>query len=182
MLQPRVPSTAFSCLCVHLAFAQFVAPFQIPTSLTSEVLASWSWAYVMRLSRGPMIPCPMLGFLCLGHGRGGGGGAVVDIIGGGPAQTPPSPPLVTKKVTIFGHKKVNLKQVILGSPQPVHVHGTGWEGDVTRHMTALWMQHCQCHSMSFNVITQSDTIVLHGAATTTWLVIITATIAAVATE
>ena len=52
-------------------------------------------------------------------------GAGMDITGGGPGQTPPSPPLTTKKVMIFGHKKRDPQLAILGSPLPVHVHGGG---------------------------------------------------------
>ena len=50
-----------------------------------------------------------------------------DTTGGvGLARTPPPPPtLVTKKVTIFGHKKRDPQPAVLGSPLPVHVHGGG---------------------------------------------------------
>ena len=53
----------------------------------------------------------------------------MDIIGGGSglAPPPPLPALGHKKVTIFGHKKMDLKPATLGSPQPVHVHGRGEE-------------------------------------------------------
>ena len=58
--------------------------------------------------------------LCLLHTRDGYNGGV------GPARTPPQPPpLVTKKVTIFGHKKRDPQLAVLGSPLPVHVHGRG---------------------------------------------------------
>ena len=94
--------------------------------------------------------------------------------GGGPAwnPTPHPPPLVTKSVTIFGHNKNDLKPAVKCSPQPVHVHGRG-SGDVTTHMTGTEPCGCnianaiQCHSMSLNAITPSDTIVLLAATTTT---------------
>ena len=50
-------------------------------------------------------------------GYNGGGG-------GRPGPRPPAPPLVTKKVTTFGHKKRDPNLAILGSPLPVHA----WEG------------------------------------------------------
>ena len=55
--------------------------------------------------------------------------------GGGPGRTPPPPhTLVTKKVTIFGHKKKDPNPAVLGSPLPVHVHGRGG-GGVMQHKT-----------------------------------------------
>ena len=53
----------------------------------------------------------------------GGGGTRGGYNLGGWVQTgaAPSPPLVTKKVMIFGHKKSGLKPAVLGSPQPIHV-------------------------------------------------------------
>ena len=46
-----------------------------------------------------------------------------DITGGGGGSGPDTPPMVTKKVTIFGHKKRDPRPAVLGSPLPVHVHG-----------------------------------------------------------
>ena len=56
----------------------------------------------------------------------------MDITGGGgqPGHPPPRPPLITKKVTIFGHKKRDPQPAVLGSPRPVHVHGEGGGGGV----------------------------------------------------
>ena len=99
---------------------------------------------------------------------------MVDISGGWVRPgTPNPPPLVSKKVTIFGHKKSDLKPAVLGSPQPVHVHGGGGGGDAMTHMTGTEPCGCnivnviQCPSMPFTVITHSDNIVLLAAATTT---------------
>ena len=80
--------------------------------------------------------------------------------GVGPARTPPpSPPLVTKIVMIFGHKKRDPQPAVLGSPLPVHLHGRGGGGLMQHgiHSTfdthsALCMEHFECHSGSFNVI------------------------------
>ena len=44
--------------------------------------------------------------------------------GGGPGPDPPTS-LVTNEVTMFGHKKIDLKPAVLGSPQPTYVHGGG---------------------------------------------------------
>ena len=83
-----------------------------------------------------------------------GRGRVMDITGGlGPAWTPP--PLVTKKVRIFGHKESDLKPAVLGSPQPVHVHGTGvglqqrtLQAQSSVDATLLMPFHViQCHSL-----------------------------------
>ena len=79
------------------------------------------------------------------NGRGGSG--------------PDPPPLVTKKVTIFGHKKRDPQRAVLGSPLPVHLHGRGG-GGVMQHgihstfdtHSAVCMEHFKCHSASFNVI------------------------------
>ena len=104
-----------------------------------------------------------------------------DTTGGvGPARTPPPrpPPLVTKKVTIFGHKKRDPQPAVLGSPLPVHVHGGGGGGEfcnrrytthLTRTVRCVWTisNVIQGHSMSFTVITHSDKIVLLAAAMTT---------------
>ena len=59
----------------------------------------------------------------LGQGLGIGGGTKGGYNLGGWVQPgpPPSPPWVTKKVMVFGHKKSGLKPVVLGSPQPIHV-------------------------------------------------------------
>ena len=62
--------------------------------------------------------------------------------GVGPARSPRpprphTPTLVTKKITIFGDKKSDLRLAILGGPQPVHIHGRegvfgfGFEGPYT---------------------------------------------------
>ena len=75
----------------------------------------------------------------------------MDITGGGP-------PLVTKRVTIFGHEKSDPQRAVLGSPLPIHVHGRG--GGMMQHgihstfdtHSALCMDHYECHSESFNVI------------------------------
>ena len=53
---------------------------------------------------------------------------ITGVGGSGPDLPPPIYPLVTKKVTIFGHKKSDLKPAVLGSPQPVHIHGKGGGG------------------------------------------------------
>ena len=95
--------------------------------------------------------------------------------GGGGAPNPnPPPPLVTKEVTTFRHKKTD-PPAVLGSPLPVHVHGSGGGGGMMQHgihstldtHSALRMDHHQCHSGSFIVITSSHKIVLLAAATTT---------------
>ena len=75
--------------------------------------------------------------------------------------------LVSKKVTIFGHKKSHLKPAVLGSPQPVHVHGGGAHITGTEPCGCNIVNVIQRHSMPFTIITHSDNIVLLAAATTT---------------
>ena len=59
------------------------------------------------------------------------------------------------------------------SPLPIHVHGGGGCNNTRDKHRALWMQHCQHHSMPFNVsmsftiITHCDKIVLLTAASIT---------------
>ena len=52
----------------------------------------------------------------------------MDITGSAPD---PPPPLVTKKVTVFGHKKRDPQPAVSGSPLPVHVNGRGGGDDAT---------------------------------------------------
>ena len=92
-------------------------------------------------------------------------------LGGRVRPGPPTPP--KKRSRYLVTQKTALKLAVLGSLQPVHVHGRGGGGEATTHVTDT--EPCrynianviQLHSMAFTAITHSDNIFLLTAATTT---------------